>query len=267
MRERQSWLQMGKMKAKVPRRRAGPTVLAARELAEQSDRQSDMRSGGGLLRAHPGPLQQREISVSRARRFSPRLLVPVPLIAVPLIAVPLIAVPLAPAAGQNLDAGKPASQIFAEVCANCHRGPREFRSNPGASFLREHYTTGSEMAATMAAYISGGGSAPGGPQPKRQPNPAAGAGAAARDTPAPDGLRDPRRAPPDPKTESRTEAKTDPKVDPKADPKADPNARAVPASAAARPRPGSVVRAEGTAEVKPPAPPTPARPVLEEFEE
>jgi hypothetical protein len=261
---------MGKMKAKVPREQAGPPVLAARELAEQSDQQSDMSSGGGWSWAHPGSLQQREISVSRVRRFSPRLLV-----------LALVAAPLTPAAGQNLDAGKPASQIFSEVCSNCHRSPREFKSNPGASFLREHYTTGSEMASTMAAYISGGGSeprAPGAPQPKRPPNPVATPGSAttARDTPAPDSFRDPRRAPPDPKTDSRTEArsdaKTDPKTDPKADskpePKADANVRAVPAtSAAARARPGAAVRAESTAEAKPPAPPTPARPVLEEFEE
>src|SRR5580704_2482568 len=277
MHERQSWLQMGKMKAKAPRRQAGPLVLAARELAEQSDQQSDMKSGGGLSWAHPGSLRQREISVARVRRFSPRLLMPASLIPVPLIAGLLVAAPLTPAAGQNLDAGKPASQIFSEVCANCHRSPREFKSNPGASFLREHYTTGSEMASTMAAYISGGGSeprAPGAPQPKRPPNPVAtpGSAATARDTPAPDSFRDPRRAPPDPKTDSRTEAKgdakTDPKADSKPDPKADANARAVPAtSAAARTRPGAVVRAESTVEAKPPAPPAPARPVLEEFEE
>jgi hypothetical protein len=265
---------MGKMKAKVPRGQAGAAVLAVRELAEQSDQQSDMKSGSGLSRAHPGSLQQREISVSRVRRFLPRLLMPASLIAVPLIAGLLVAAPLTPAAGQNLDAGKPASQIFSEVCSNCHRSPREFKSNPGASFLREHYTTGSEMASTMAAYISGGGSeprAPGAPQPKRPPNSVTtpGSAATARDTPAPDSVRDPRRAPPDPKTDSRTEAKTDPKADSKPDPKADANARAVPGtSAAARARPGVAVRVESTAEAKPAAaPPAPARPVLEEFEE
>jgi hypothetical protein len=231
------------------------------------DQPSAMTSSGGVLRAQPGSLQQREISVSRVRRFSPRLLVPA-------TAGLLIAASLGPAAGQNLDAGKPASQIFSEVCSNCHRSPREFRSNPGVGFLREHYTTGSEMASTMAAYISGGGGeprAPGGPQQKRQPNPAA--GSAARDTPVPpENVRDPRRAPPDSRAEAtRSDPKTDPKTDPKADPKADPNARAVPAtSAAARARPGAVVRAESTGEAKPPAPPappTPPKPVLEEFEE
>jgi hypothetical protein len=231
-----------------------------------------MSSGGGLSSAHPGSLQQQEISVSRVRRFSPRLLVRV----LPVAGL-LVAAPLAPAAGQNLDAGKPASQIFSEVCSNCHRSPREFKSNPGASFLREHYTTGPEMASTMAAYISGGGSEPREPraaQPKRPPA-TPGSATTARDAPAPDSSRDPRRAPPEPKTDARAEAKSDPKTDPrtdsKPDPKADANARAVPAtSAAARARPGAVVRGESTADAKPPAPPAaPAapRPVLEEFEE
>ena len=185
--------------------------------------------------------------VSRLRRFSPWL---VALVA----AVPLAAAPLAPAGAQNLDAGKPASQIFAEACSGCHRSPRDLKSNPGASFLREHYTTGSEMASTMAAYLAGGGGgggndarAPGTAQPKRPPNPtsspAAGATPATapgRDVPAPD-TANPRRAQQTP------------------DPKASP-------ASAASPK-GRPARAEGTAEAKPLAPPAPARPALEEFEE
>jgi hypothetical protein len=150
--------------------------------------------------------------------------------------------PLAPASGQNLDAGKPASQIFAEVCANCHRSARELKSNAGASFLREHYTTGSDMASTMAAYLASAGNDPrvGAPQPKR---PAA--AATAREAPAPDTARDPRRP-------QQT-----------AEPKASP---VPPGSAKSR---AASARAEGTAEAKPVAapPPAPPRPVLEDFEE
>jgi hypothetical protein len=158
----------------------------------------------------------------------------------------LAAGPLAPAFGQNLDAGKPASQIFAEVCATCHRSPRELKANPGTSFLREHYTTGSEMASIMSAYLSASGSDPrGAAQPKRPPSatPSAPAGTTTtttREAPAADPSRDPRRAQQTP------------------DPKALP--------APTRGRPASV-RAEGTAEAKPPGPPAPTRPVLEEFEE
>jgi len=203
--------------------------------------------------------QQREIIVSQVRRFSPWW--------PGMVLGALMAAPLTPAVGQNLDAGKPASQIFSEVCANCHRSPRDFRSNPGASFLREHYTTGSEMASTMAAYLSAGSDPRGAAQPKR--NPAAATGPAggtttARDTPAADTARDPRRSPQtgDAKNDAKNDPKTDPKADPKTDPKTD--ARALPGTpAAARPRPGS---AQTTAEVKPAAAP-PAKPVLEEFEE
>jgi hypothetical protein len=256
MRERQSWLQMRKMKAKVPRGRAKPANLSVRELTGQPDQQSDERPRGGSAPAHPGSAQQREINVSRVRRFSARL-------AWMVLGV-LMTAPLAPAFGQNLDAGKPASQIFSEVCANCHRSPREFRSNPGASFLREHYTTGSEMASTMAAYLSGAGSDPrGAAQPKRQPNPAAtapgGSSATARDAPATDTSRDPRRG------QQTGDQRADPRTDPKTDPKTDTKPLQG-ASGPTRARPGSA-RAETTAEVKPPAPPVPARPVLEEFEE
>jgi hypothetical protein len=163
--------------------------------------------------------------VSRVRRFSPWVL--------GMLAAAL----LDPASGQNLDAGKPASQIFAEACASCHRSPRELRSNLGVTFLREHYTTGSDMASTMAAYLSSPGGEPraaGVPQPKRPPNPVGPvAPATSRDAPAPDPSRERRRA--------------------------------------QQTRPGSV-RTEGTAEVKPPEPsppaaPPPAPPPLEEFEE
>src|ERR1700726_817992 len=51
---------------------------------------------------------------------------------------------------QDLDVGKSPAQIFAEACAACHRSPRQLRNNASAAFLREHYTTGSRMAAAMA---------------------------------------------------------------------------------------------------------------------
>jgi hypothetical protein len=183
---------------------------------------------------------EREIMVSRIRRFSPWLVALV------------MAVPLAPACAQNLDAGKSAAQIFSEACSGCHRSPRELKGNPGASFLREHYTTGSEMASTMAAYLAGGGAGgsegrPGAAQPKRPPNPPTGsptagttpAAATGRDAPAPE-----------PANSRRAQQTPDPKAPP-GSPK------------------GHPARAEGTAEAKPlaSAPPAPARPALEEFEE
>jgi hypothetical protein len=235
---------MWKMKGNVPQEWERPTRFSAQESAKHPS----ARIARGLVPAHPGSAEEREIIVSRLRRFSFWL--------VALAA----AAPLAPAGAQNLDAGKSASQIFSEVCANCHRSPRELKSSGDASFLREHYTTGSEMASTMAAYLAGAGGsdsrAPGaGPQPKRPPNPTGGPAASAtapntppatttsREAPAPDTARDSRRVQqtPEPKTSAGP-------------------------SGSSKGRPA---RAEAPAEAKPlaSAPPVPPRPALEEFEE
>jgi hypothetical protein len=53
----------------------------------------------------------------------------------------------------NIDAGKTPAQIYSDTCANCHRRPQELR-RPSSSFLRQHYTTGSEEAAAMASYLA-----------------------------------------------------------------------------------------------------------------
>lgn len=154
--------------------------------------------------------------------------------------------PFAPAGAQNLDAGKSAAQLFTEACSGCHRSPREVKGNSSASFLREHYTTGSEMAATMASYLAGfGGGEPRGPgaaQPKQKSAPAT----ASRETP--EVPRRPQQA------------------EPKAEPKAasgGANREAAPATAN-RGRTGAAA-----SEAKPPSstPPAPTRPVLEDFEE
>ena len=70
-------------------------------------------------------------------------------------------VALRPAAAQQLDANKPPAQIFAGTCAACHRSPRGLVRSvaPGSlpSFLRQHYTTGNDMAGTMASFVLGNG--------------------------------------------------------------------------------------------------------------
>jgi hypothetical protein len=155
---------------------------------------------------------------------------------------------MAPAAGQNLDAGKPPSQIFSEVCANCHRSVRDFKSGVSSYFLREHYTTSADMASTMAAYLAGVRSDPRGPSsPQPKPSTPPATTTTARE-PAP-GIDNPR----DPRRPQQT-------VDPKAAPTPPPGAN--------RTRPGTA-RADASkpataADAKPPVP-TP--PPLEEFEE
>jgi hypothetical protein len=72
-----------------------------------------------------------------------------------------IGVAVQPVVAQQLDAGKPPAQIFAGTCAACHRSPRGLVRSvaPGSlpSFLRQHYTTGNDMAGTMASFVLGNG--------------------------------------------------------------------------------------------------------------
>jgi hypothetical protein len=55
----------------------------------------------------------------------------------------------------NIDAGKSPAQMFADTCSNCHRRPSELKRGASASFLRQHYTPGSQEAAAMASYLAG----------------------------------------------------------------------------------------------------------------
>src|ERR1043166_9006499 len=54
-----------------------------------------------------------------------------------------------------------AARIFAANCSVCHKSPQGLaKSGQVAGFLRQHYTTGPEMSAAMAAYLVAAGSAP-----------------------------------------------------------------------------------------------------------
>jgi hypothetical protein len=62
---------------------------------------------------------------------------------------------------QNLEAGKSPSQIFAQTCNACHKSPRGLvKSVPAGSlpgFLRQHYTTSSDMAGLLSSYLISNG--------------------------------------------------------------------------------------------------------------
>lgn len=66
-------------------------------------------------------------------------------------------------AAENLDAGKSPSQIFSSTCTACHKSPRGLLKNTPASslpgFLRQHYTTGSDMASVLSSYLISNGAA------------------------------------------------------------------------------------------------------------
>jgi hypothetical protein len=54
-----------------------------------------------------------------------------------------------------------AHRIFASTCSACHKSPQGLaKSGQVAGFLRQHYTTGPEMSAAMAAYLVAAGNAP-----------------------------------------------------------------------------------------------------------
>jgi hypothetical protein len=67
------------------------------------------------------------------------------------------------AAAENLDAGKSPSQIFSNTCSACHKSPRGLLKSVSASslpgFLRQHYTTGTDMAAMLSSYLISNGAA------------------------------------------------------------------------------------------------------------
>ena len=61
----------------------------------------------------------------------------------------------------NLEAGKSPSQIFAGTCNACHKSPRGLLKTVPASslpgFLRQHYTTSSDMANVLSSYLVSNG--------------------------------------------------------------------------------------------------------------
>ena len=61
----------------------------------------------------------------------------------------------------NLEAGKSASQLFAGTCNACHKSPRGLLKTVSAGslsgFLREHYTTSSDMASQLASFLISNG--------------------------------------------------------------------------------------------------------------
>ncbi len=66
-----------------------------------------------------------------------------------------------PVRAQNLEAGKSPSQIFSGTCTACHKGARGLLKTvaPGSlpGFLRQHYTTSSEMASVLSSYLISNG--------------------------------------------------------------------------------------------------------------
>ncbi|MDH2381583.1 hypothetical protein [Bradyrhizobium sp. CER78] len=73
----------------------------------------------------------------------------------------LIGLSAGSARAQNLEAGKSPSQIFGSTCTACHKSPRGLlKTVPAGSlpgFLRQHYTTSSDMAGVLSSYLISNG--------------------------------------------------------------------------------------------------------------
>jgi hypothetical protein len=73
----------------------------------------------------------------------------------------------------NLEAGKSPSQIFAGTCTACHKSPRGLLKTVPASslpgFLRQHYTTSSDMASVLSSFLVSNGATDTRYQAKDQP--------------------------------------------------------------------------------------------------
>ncbi len=71
----------------------------------------------------------------------------------------------------DLDEGKTPQQMFSSSCSVCHQSPQGLAKGRSAgqlgSFLRQHYTTGTGQAGTLANYLTSGGLDRGTPTPVR----------------------------------------------------------------------------------------------------
>ena len=76
----------------------------------------------------------------------------------PMIALALGLAPGVVHAQVSIDQGKSPGEIFANVCASCHKGARGLAKGRGsselASFLVEHYTASRDQAAAMAKTVA-----------------------------------------------------------------------------------------------------------------
>jgi hypothetical protein len=98
----------------------------------------------------------------------------VPLIG--LLAAWICVVSAAPARAQvNIDQGKSTAEIFSNDCGTCHKTAKGLANGQNsatlAGFLREHYTSSAQQAASLAAFVLGAGS---GPPPSANLKPGAG---------------------------------------------------------------------------------------------
>src|SRR5580693_6477902 len=69
--------------------------------------------------------------------------------------------PVLAQAQTSIDQGKSPAEMFSLDCATCHKSARGLANGRNtsdlSSFLAEHYTSGKDQAASLAAYVMGAG--------------------------------------------------------------------------------------------------------------
>jgi hypothetical protein len=109
-----------------------------------------------------------------------------------------------------------AQKIFATTCSACHKSPAGLaKSGQVAGFLRQHYTTGPEMSAAMAAYLVSAGSGPaskkGQAEAKAREQPGDNPAAKAKSRKQEQATAQPGERSPEAKNEGRNEARNEAK--------------------------------------------------------
>lgn len=118
-------------------------------------------------------------------------------------------------AQEDLERGKSGAQIFTSDCAICHKTPQAVLKGgaPGEGFLRQHYTSSRETAASVAAYLRGI-KAPARVERAAKPKSAAKTGDKAEPKPAGDKAKATKEAKPSEPKAAPAEAKPSEKAEP-----------------------------------------------------
>lgn len=155
----------------------------------------------------------------------------------------------APAGAQeNLDSGKTGAQLFAANCVVCHKNAQTLNRSGGlfglSGFLREHYTSSRETAATIASYLESLGPAPGKRTgaTKRSAKGDQKKGDEKKDKPKSDVEKSEKPGKATKPAETKTsgpnssEPKSEPKTEPKIEPKLEPKSKAKRESKTTKPK-------------------------------
>ncbi len=184
-----------------------------------------------------------------------------------LLATSIFVISAAPARAQvNIDQGKSTAEIFSNDCGTCHKTAKGLANGQNsatlAGFLREHYTSSPQQAASLAAYVLGAGS---GPPPSASLKPGVGepkTGEAKAGEPKPGVKAGAHPGRPEPSSSAKLQQPSDQDTKIEAEPAAEPNPAASGHKPAGKHEPRPVTASRGSRqEPETPPPPPQAAPI------